>query len=111
MELRPIPTGQSHDRPVRICVNHLRTNNFPGRIVRPLSKMSPADLIKMKLWSEEMAEKRRSKTKAQQAELARTGHDGSLVDPVQGTLIGIKVLKTVPLGDGMTRLMYRRQEF
>ena len=110
MELRPIPPGPGYDRPVRVDVSHLRTNNFHGQIVRPLSRMAPADLIKMKLWSEEMAEKRRNSNKTLQAELARTGHDGSMDDPVQGTLIGIKILKTVSMGNGITRIIYRRQE-
>ena len=110
MELRPVPKGQGYDGPVRVPVGHLRTNNFPGRLVRPLSKHPPADLIRMKTWALEMAEKRRSLNHAKQAELAQTGHDGSIEDPVRGTLVGIKILKTIPLDNGQTRIFYRRKE-
>ena len=110
MELRPTPVGCSYDGPVRIDVNHLRTNNFPGVVVRPYSRLPPAVLIQMRTQAEEMAEKRRSSNRLKQAELAKTGHDGSIEDPVRGTLLGVKILKTITLGNGFTRMLYRRKE-
>ena len=110
MELRPYPSGQSYEGPVRIPVSGMRTNNYPGVIVRPLSKMKPADYIKYQNWCQEMANRRRKENKKRQLELAKTGHDGSLFDPLQGPLVGVKILKTVPLGDGRTRILFRRKE-
>ena len=110
MELRPNPYGQSYDGPVRISVSEQRTNNYPGVIIRPLSKMKPADYLKYSNWCQEMADRRRQENKQRQKELAKTGHDGSLFDPIQGPLVGVKMLKTVPLGDGRTRLLFRRKD-
>ena len=110
MELRPNPHGQYYDGPVRVPVTHLRTNNYPGVIIRPLSKMKTADYIKYQDWCEEMANRRRKENKKRQQELAKTGHDGSLFDPLQGPLVGVKILKTVPLGDGRTRILFRRKD-
>ena len=110
MELRPNPIGQSYDGPVRVSVTQMRTNNYPGLIVRPLSKMPPADYKRFETWCAEMADRRRKENKKRQAELAQTGHDGSIEDPVQGTLVGVKILKTVPLEDNKTRILFRRKE-
>ena len=109
MELRPYPTGQSYDGPVRVSVSNMRTNNYPGLIIRPLSKMKTADYNKYQTWCEDMANRRRKENKKRQAELAKTGHDGSIEDPVQGTLVGVKILKTVPLADDKTRILFRRK--
>ena len=110
MELRPNPYGQSYDGPVRIPVSNLRTNNYPGVIVRPMSKMKPADYIAYQNWCEEMANRRRKENKKRQKELAKTGHDGSLFDPLQGPLVGVKILKLVPLDDDRTRILFRRKD-
>ena len=110
MELRPNPIGQSYDGPVRVSVTQMRTSNYPGLIVRPLSKMPPADYKRFETWCSDMANRRRKENKKRQAELAKTGHDGSIEDPVQGTLVGVKILKTVSIGENKTRILFRRKE-
>ena len=110
MELRPVPRGQSYDGPVRISVSDLRTNNFSGSIVRPFSWMKTADYEKYKTWCSEMADKRRDENRKKQAELAQTGHDGSVEDTVQGSLVGVRILKTVPLEGDNVRILFRRKE-
>ena len=111
MELRPCKQGQSYDGPVRIEVSNLRTNNYPGLIVRPFSKMSPADYEKYKTWCSDMADARRADNKAKQAELAKTGgNDGSVLDLVQGSLVGVRILKTKSIDDGKVRILFRRKE-
>ena len=110
MELRPVPQGQSYDGPTRVPVSDLRTNNFIGTIVRPFSWMTTADFERYKTWCSDMADKRRAENRKKQEELAKTGHDGSVEDPVQGLLTGVRILKTVPLGDGTVRILFRRKD-
>ena len=110
MELRPLPRGQSYDGPVRVPVFHLRTPNYPGIIVRPFSKMKPADYERYKTWCEEMADARRDKNRAKQEQLAFTGHDGSEPDPVRGPLVGVLILKDILIGNGQVRILFRRKE-
>ena len=110
VELRPCVQGQSYDGPVRIDVKNLRTNNYPGLIVRPFSKMKSADYERYKTWCSDMADARRADNKSKQDKLSKTGHDGSVLDPVQGTLVGVRILKTKPIGDGLVRILFRRKE-